>query len=129
MRTRSHSAEVSARASRVRTENAGERRWDPRVVDSAIGVISYSGQRFSTNCRVLDVSAGGARLELDLDDWVNSVTSSHSLPAIFRIVVAGLGFEADCAVMWRSKAQLGVRFSGRVRALPRQFRKRRSFGV
>ncbi len=93
-----------------------------------MGVISYHGQRFSTNCRVLDVSAGGARLELDLDDWVNSVTSSHNLPSLFRIVVPALGFEADCAVMWRSKAQLGVRFAGRVRPLPRQFRKRRSFG-
>ena len=127
MRTRSQSAEGAVNADRGRKES-GERRWDPRVSDSAVGVISYSGQRFSSNCRVLDVSAGGARIELDLDDWVNSVSSSHSLPSAFKVVVPTLGFEADCVVMWRSKAQLGIRFSGRVRALPRQFRKLRGFG-
>lgn len=125
MRSRGNIAEAAAPG---RSGDGGERRWNPRVPDSAVGVISYQGQRFSANCRVLDVSSGGARIELDLDDWVNSVASTNSLPSSFKVTVPALGFEADCAVAWRAKGQIGVRFVGRVRPLARQFRRRRSFG-
>ena len=116
-----------AKVSRGAT-NAGERRWDPRVPEGAGGVITYNGARCSTSCRVLDISSGGARIELDLDDWMNPLSSSRSLPSQFKVLVTALGFEADCWVAWRDKSQIGVKFIGKVRPLPRQFRKRRAFG-
>jgi hypothetical protein len=128
MRSRSNTSESGRSASRSRRpSDGGERRWNERVYESAVGVITYQGARCSTTCSVLDISVAGARLELDLEDWVNPISSAGALPIRFKLIVAALGFEADCHVAWRGKALLGVRFVGKVRPLARQFRRRRAF--
>jgi hypothetical protein len=124
---RSNGNSSAGRNEQRRGDDRGERRWNDRFAHSAVGTIFYQGARFSTSCYVLDVSTGGARIELDLDDWVNPVSSSRSLPGAFRLVIHSLGFEADCQVVWRDKASLGVRFVGKLRTMPRQFRRLRAF--
>lgn len=122
------SSNSSSRSSRQRDQgDRGERRWNDRFAQSSVGTICYQAGRCSTTCHVHDVSTGGARIELDLDDWVSPVSSARSLPGAFKLVVPGLGFEADCQVAWRDKSSLGVKFVGRVRHTPRQFRRLRTF--
>ena len=124
MRSRGYITASALGFGRSRSDaSLGERRWNERQVESAVGVISYDGQQCSTSCRLVEISTGGARIELDLDNWVSSVSAGHSLPRNFKLMVASLGFEADCAVVWRNQAMIGIRFAGRRRPMPRQFRK------
>ena len=113
----------SIEASTERASRAKSAAVEPAVS----GTISYSSDRCTASCRVLDVSGLGCRLEFDPDDWMNPVAHSRTLPGSFRLMVPVLGFEADCVVSSRGKHHLAVRFAGRARALPPAFRKKRRF--
>lgn len=125
MRTYSPPKAVN-RAASHRESGEANKRWQDRLETSIVGVITYNGARCSTSCIVLDISRGGAQLQLDAEDWVNPVSSAHGLPGNFKLVVQSLGFEVDCQVAWRNKSKVGVRFLGKIRQMPRQFRKPRS---
>lgn len=51
-------------------------------------------------CRMLNVSQGGALLEIDRYEWV---------PQKFRVVVGN--FETDCIVRHRDRKHIGVEFT------------------
>ena len=63
---------------------------------------------FLENCRILDVSAGGARLQ---------VSNPSGLPDHFFLLLSRDGtLRRQCAVVWRSETNVGVEF---VQALPK----------
>lgn len=63
--------------------------------------IACARGRPPSPCVVRDVSAGGAKVELQ---------RSASLPNRFRLIVSAWKFEADCEVMHRADDSVGVRF-------------------
>ena len=58
-------------------------------------------------CRMLNISQGGALLEIDRYEWV---------PAKFRVVVGN--FESECHVRHRDRKHIGVEFTVPVRFDP-----------
>lgn len=70
-----------------------------RVLKS--GKVAYSDRHVTIDCLVRDMSATGARLRIE-----GSVTA----PDTFELLVPLEGLEANCQVVWRSGADLGVRF-------------------
>jgi hypothetical protein len=58
----------------------------------------------TTTCEVLDISDGGARLR-------PLMCAPDALPEKFTLLLSSCGrVRRQCAVMWRSDAELGVKF-------------------
>jgi PilZ domain len=72
------------------------------------GKIAYSDRHVTIGCTVRDISATGARLRLE-----GSVTA----PDTFELLVPLDGMEANCEVVWRHEADIGVRFLGAPRTV------------
>ena len=67
------------------------------------GKIAYSDRHVTIGCTVRDISATGARLRVE---------GSVAAPDTFELLIALDGLEANCEVVWRREAELGVRFLG-----------------
>lgn len=72
------------------------------------GKIAYSDRHVTIGCIVRDMSATGARLRVE-----GSVTA----PDRFELLVALDGLEANCEVVWRREADIGVKFIGAPRTV------------
>ena len=72
------------------------------------GKIAYSDRHVTIGCTVRDMSATGARLRVE-----GSVTA----PDTFELLIALDGLEANCQVVWRREADIGVRFIGAPRTV------------
>ncbi len=85
-----------------------ERRKHPRRAVALRGTIMSSGFPSVINCTVRDLSAGGARLE------VETALSIPGIPDAFDLLIhAGRGKEIQqrrCEVAWRAENRLGVSF-------------------
>ena len=68
---------------------------------STLGKI-FIGDAFIRNCKLHDISNGGARLQ---------VHHPSDLPEMFRLVLDGLALAKDCCVVWRNHDNIGVAFS------------------
>lgn len=79
----------------------GEARVAPRRRMLKAGVIAYSDRHVTISCTVRDISATGARLRVE-----GSVTA----PDTFELAIELDGLEASCQVVWRSGANIGVKF-------------------
>lgn len=72
-----------------------------RVLKS--GTIAFGGRQSTLPCAVRDLSASGARLRSD---------NPLLIPDTFELLIDLDGLEADCKVMWRRGAEVGVKFIG-----------------
>jgi hypothetical protein len=65
-------------------------------------MVSVDGSRIG-ECSMLDVSAGGARLQ---------ITGGVSVPDEFILLLSkfGPGVRRRCAVAWRNETEVGIRF-------------------
>lgn len=72
------------------------------------GKIAYSDRHVTIGCIVRDISATGARLRIE-----GSVTA----PDTFELLITLDGLEANCEVVWRREADIGVRFIGAPRTV------------
>lgn len=72
------------------------------------GKIAYSDRHVTINCMVRDISATGARLRIE-----GSVTA----PDTFELLIPLDGLEANCQVVWRREADIGVKFLGAARTV------------
>ena len=79
----------------------GERRGSPRAKALRSGRIVYSRNACSMVCVVLDISNGGAKLV---------PADMHQCPSRFSLSLAGEPTRR-CEVIWRERAQLGVKFT------------------
>jgi hypothetical protein len=80
-----------------------KRKRTPRKVRDNSAWITFDGDIRSHECRVLDVSAGGAKLLADVDALVGS---------LFKLSVAPHSLvRKPCEVVWRRGRQLGVKFT------------------
>jgi hypothetical protein len=70
--------------------------------------IAYSDRHVTLNCMVRDISATGAKLRVE-----GSVTA----PDTFELLIPLDGMEANCEVVWRKEADIGVRFLGAPRTV------------
>jgi hypothetical protein len=70
--------------------------------------IAYSDRHVTINCMVRDISATGAKLRVE-----GSVTA----PDTFELLIPLDGMEANCEVVWRREADIGVRFLGAPRTV------------
>jgi hypothetical protein len=81
-----------------------QRRW-PRIEPK--GLVAKTAQIFlpphndTVECRVIDISAGGARLELP---------STRDLPARFEVKHGGV--RKLCALVWQRGYRFGIKFEG-----------------
>jgi hypothetical protein len=72
------------------------------------GKIAYNDRHVTIACTVRDISATGARLRVD---------GSVGAPDTFELLIELDGLEANCQVVWRAGANLGVRFLGAPRTV------------
>ena len=82
---------------------SADKRRDPRryVVNGAR--ISREGSADLQDCRMIDVSAFGARLELK---------KGGSIPDQFMLLLSHDGkLSRQCSVVWRSENAIGIKFS------------------
>jgi len=76
--------------------------------------IVWDGGSSPQNCRMLDVSAHGARLELE---------TAAMLPDKFMLLLShDGGLRRECSVIWRSENAVGIEFS---QPFPTRLRQRR----
>jgi hypothetical protein len=102
-----HTAGNTALAPKSDDARIAQRR---RMLKSA--KIAYSDRHVTINCMVRDISATGARLRVE-----GSVTA----PDTFELLIPLDGMEANCEVVWRREADIGVRFLGAARTVaPKQ---------
>jgi len=92
----------------AKDEDSDERRIAPRRRVLKAGKVAYQVQVLHCECTVRDLSDTGAKLRTD-----NSV----SIPDHFELLIEIDGFEANCEVVWRKDADLGVRFLGAPRTV------------
>ena len=85
-----------------------EARIAPRRRMLKSGKIAYADRHVTIGCSVRDMSATGARLRIE-----GSVTE----PDTFELLIALDGVEANCEVVWRREADIGVRFIGAPRTV------------
>lgn len=84
----------------------GERkkRRFPRKTFERVAALDLGDGSASTSCEVLDISDGGARLRPLL-------CTPKTLPENFILLLSTCGrVRRNCRVIWRSTAELGVRF-------------------
>lgn len=79
----------------------GNRRSEPRRRVARSATISAHDAPSPVPCVVLDISNGGARLD---------VHHSASIPQRFRLVIDLEGTERTCEVVWRRENSIGVKF-------------------
>lgn len=79
----------------------GNRRSEPRRRVARSATISAHDAPSPVPCVVLDISNGGARLD---------VHHSASIPQRFRLVIDLEGTERTCEVVWRRENSVGVKF-------------------
>lgn len=65
------------------------------------GTVAYSDRHVTIGCTVRDMSATGARLRME---------GSIAAPDTFELLIPLDGVEANCQVVWRAGADLGVKF-------------------
>lgn len=92
----------------AKDEDADERRIALRRRVLKAGKVAYQSRYCVVECTVRDLSDTGAKLRTD-----NSV----SIPDNFELLIEIDGFEADCEVVWRKEADLGVRCLGAPRTV------------
>jgi len=78
-----------------------EARIAPRRRMLKTGKVAYNDRHVTIECTLRDMSATGARLR---------VSGSVTAPDTFELLIPLDGLEANCQVVWRSGADLGVRF-------------------
>jgi PilZ domain len=78
-----------------------EARMAPRRRMLKSGKIAYADRHVTVECLVRDISATGARLRVE---------GSVSAPDTFELLVPLDGLEANCEVVWRAGADLGIKF-------------------
>lgn len=79
----------------------GNRRSEPRRRVARSATISAHDAPSPVPCVVLDISRGGARLD---------VHHSANIPQRFRLVIDLEGTERTCEVVWRRENSVGVKF-------------------
>lgn len=87
---------------------ADDARIAPRRRMLKAGKIAYNDRHVSIGCTVRDISATGARLRVE---------GSISAPDTFELLIQLDGLEANCQVVWRSGADVGVKFLGAPRTV------------
>ncbi len=65
------------------------------------GFIAFSARHATLPCVVRDISASGARLQVE---------QATTVPDTFELIVELDGFEAPCVVVWRRATEVGVTF-------------------
>jgi PilZ domain len=80
---------------------ANDGRIAPRRRMLKSGKVAYADRHVTVDCLVRDMSATGARLRME---------GSVSAPDTFELLIPLDGLEANCQVVWRAGADLGVKF-------------------
>ena len=83
----------------------GNRRGEPRQRVARTATITDHATPSPVPCVILDVSSGGARLD---------VHSSATIPPRFKLLIDLDGSERHCEVVWRRDNAVGVRFCDKV---------------
>lgn len=82
-----------------------ERRAYERVTDGPVmkgGAIRFAERHGTVPCVIRDITPAGARVR---------VLSSSQIPDRFTLTIELDHIEVDCTVVWRSKTELGLKFS------------------
>lgn len=82
-------------------QRADEARVAPRRRMLKFGKVAYSDRHVTIDCTVRDMSGTGARLR---------VQGSVAAPDTFELLIPLDGLEANCQVVWRAGADLGIKF-------------------
>jgi hypothetical protein len=100
-----------------------ERRWARRKPGVVGGMIAYHPVKAPVSCIVRDMSATGAKLEIE-SGWNEGINSAEDVPDEITLLVRIDKIEVDCVVIWRKAKSLGVRFKGGMRPLSRRLTSR-----
>lgn len=99
-------------------ERSADGRRAPRRSSVLGGTITATSMTSDRPCKVVDMSATGARVRL-----MPAADLSRGLPAsvpdAFTLILRIDRVEVDCEVMWRTNLDIGVRFLGASRPLRR----------
>lgn len=110
------SAQRAAAADDSRAAARPDGRRAPRKSSIIGGIITSPSMVAERPCKVVDMSATGARIRL-----MPTSEETRGLPAgvpdAFTLVLRIDRLEVDCQVAWRKDREIGVRFRGGVRPL------------
>ena len=84
-------------------------RYAPRKALRSAAVLRFAGKRGQVSCLVLDISATGAKLRLQLLD-TQPFDASMTVPQEFMLVLPNDHIEIDCKLAWRTENDIGVVF-------------------
>ncbi len=79
----------------------GERRKTMRRTVNDAALTMVDGSDAATSCQVLNISDGGARIELK---------TACVLPRRFKLWISGKQLMAECEQVWRNKNLVGLKF-------------------
>ena len=86
-----------------------EGRHAPRKALRSSAILRLDGVRGQVTCLVLDISATGAKLRLQLID-ARPFDPAMSLPETSKLFLPNDRIEIDCKLAWRTAKEIGVVF-------------------
>ncbi len=96
--------------------STGDGRRAPRKSSLIGGTITAASMVAERPCKIMDMSATGARLKLmPTSDGLRGLPAG--VPDSFTLVLRVDRIEVDCEVAWRADRELGVKFKAVPRAL------------
>lgn len=112
------SAKPVAAGADAKPVNPAEGRRAPRKSSVIGGTITAASMVAERPCKIVDMSATGARLRLmPTSDQTKGLPAG--VPDAFTLVLRVDRIEVDCEVAWRKEREVGIRFRGVPRPLVR----------
>lgn len=96
-----------------------ERRWALRKSGIISGLLISDRLQGTVGCIVRDVSATGAKIQIQQGRGSVVVTPS-SMPDTFFLVMEHEVIEVACEIAWRGQHDVGVRFISPMKHLPKR---------
>lgn len=88
------------------------RRMGKRKPSAIPCIVSFRGLRLALPCRILDMSVGGACIQLPQAAKSAYDGDVSSLPSELTLHLKVDRMQYDGQIMWRAKDRVGIRFSG-----------------
>ena len=95
---------------------ADDGRHAPRKALGSAALLRFEGLRGQVSCLVLDISATGAKLRLQLID-ARPFDPTTTLPAELKLSLPNDRMEIDCKLAWHKSHEIGVVFVSNFRPL------------
>ena len=109
-------AKVAANSDGNSGANSDDGRHAPRKAMRSVAFLRPEGSRSQVSCLVQDISATGARLQVEMID-TRPYDASMSLPDSFKLILPNDRIEIDCKLAWQRAEVVGIEFVSNFRPI------------